>query len=202
MFQVSRATVREAIRIVQARGLVVAEHGVGVRVVDSTAAVAADAVSRMLSWKGAGPKDIFEVRLMLECHGAELAASRATEEEIEAIAAAIEEMATKRPTLRENVELDFDFHLRVAESSHNLVLVTLLNSIKGLLFDSISAAHAIDGRSEVRIRFHDNILQCIRDRDSVAAYRAMRAHLDETIELVSIAEASSAWLEGGGDPPR
>lgn len=194
---VSRPTVREAIRILQSRGLVLAQHGVGVRVTDRTTKVAADSILRMLKQKGVGSHDMLEVRLMLECQAAALAAERATPADISTIAAAIEAMAVQPRSLEENVKFDFDFHLRVAEASHNLVLVTLMDAIRDLLYKTILATHTLDSRIGIRISLHSAVLHGIQQHDPEAAQGAMRAHLEETKYLVSIVEAGQSTNAGG-----
>ncbi|MGI8483153.1 MAG: FadR/GntR family transcriptional regulator [Thermomicrobiales bacterium] len=160
--------------------------------IDHTSKVAADAILRMLRQKGVGSQDMLEVRLMLECQAAALAAERATPTDIAAIVAVIDEMAAQPKPLEANVRLDFDFHLRVAEASHNLVLVAIMNAIRDLLYDTISATHTLDSRIGVRLSCHSAVLIGIRNHDAEAAQKAMQAHLEQTKYLVKIVEAGQS----------
>ena len=181
---ISRPTVREALRELETRGLVVCRHGVGIQVTDGTLQAAIDSISLMLRRRGAGPRDMLEVRLMLECQGAALAAERATEEEVGAVAAAIDAMRAQPLTVEANVRVDLDFHLRVAEAAKNEVLLALVHAIRGLLLDTIAATYAVNPEIELRIEDHTRVLAAIRARDAVAAVEAMRTHLRRTEELV------------------
>ena len=71
---VSRATVREALRMLETRGLVTTRHGVGVQVADETHRVVSESIGLLLRRRGVGPADILEVRLILDCQAAALAA--------------------------------------------------------------------------------------------------------------------------------
>ncbi len=184
-FGVSRPTVRMALRTLETRGLVVTKHGVGVQVTDRTRQVATDSIGLMLRRQGAKPRDMLEVRLVLEGQGAALAASRATEEDCRAIAAAIEAMRDQILTIDQNVEADLAFHLRVAEASQNDVLVTLIHALRGLLRDTIAATYAGDPRIEARLEEHTRVLDAVIARDPTAAEAAMRTHLRRTERLLA-----------------
>ncbi len=194
---VSRSTLREAIRVLQSRGLVSVQHGIGIRVADRTSQVAADSILRMLKKKGFGSHDMLEVRLMLECQAAALAAERATEADIANISATIDEMAAQPKSVQENVKLDFDFHVRVAEASHNLVLVILVDAIRDLLYETIWATHSVDSRIAARVSFHSAVLRAIQQRDATAAHRTMKAHIEESKHAAWLTDGAQLYGQGG-----
>lgn len=183
-YNVSRATIREAVRKLEARGLVISRHGVGVQVADGTEQAVSDSISLLLQRRRVGPRDMLEVRLTLECQAAALAAERGSEEAIAAIAAAIDAMRDESLTIQEQVQHDLAFHLRVAEASQNVVLVALVHAIRGLLLDTITATFEANPTISERIAAHAMILAGIRARDPEAAHAAMRAHLLLTEELI------------------
>ena len=186
---ISRPTVREALRTLEARGLILSRHGVGAMVIDQTSQVAASSILLMLKRKGVGPEDMLEVRLMLECHAASLSAQRATDDDVADIAASVEAMrAQPRPTA-DNVRLDFAFHLAIAQASHNLVLVTLVDAIRDLLYDTIAATHASNPIIGIRLDAHGAVLDAIRRRDAEGAARAMAEHLKMTEFLIQLTRA-------------
>lgn len=188
---ISRPTVREALRTLEARGLIVSRHGVGALVIDQTSQVAASSILLMLKRKGVGPEDMLEVRLMLECQAASLSARRATDADLISIADAIEAMRVQPRPTAENVRLDFEFHLAIARASHNLVLVTLVDAIRDLLYDTIAATHASNADIALRVDAHGAILDAIRRRDAEAAARAMAAHLKMTEFLIQLIRAGA-----------
>jgi len=184
MLGVSRPTVRQALRTLEARGLVVPKHGIGVQVTDRTREAAIDAMGLMLLRRGSGPRDLLEVRLMLECQGAALAATRATDDDIHALSESINSMARQVSTIEQYVTADLSFHLHLAEASKNAVLVSLVHAIRGLLLDTIRATYAADGRTERRLHDHSRVLDAIVVRDADAADAAMRAHLRSTEDML------------------
>lgn len=183
-FGVSRPTVRQALRTLEARGLVITKHGVRAQVIDRTREVATDSISLLLLRSGSGPRDLLEVRRMLECQGAALAAQRATAADLSALAAAIDLMRNQSATVAEYVEGDLHFHLRLAEAARNGVLVAVTRAIRSLLLDTIAATYAVDGRTERRLRDHTRVLEAVVARDPIGAEAAMQAHLQSTEDML------------------
>jgi GntR family transcriptional repressor for pyruvate dehydrogenase complex len=199
---VSRATVREALRKLEAQGLVMSQHGVGVRVVDHTSKVAADSILMLLKRRGVGTRDMLEVRLILEGQGTALAAERATPEDIAAIRDAIDEMARQPRPTSENVRLDLDFHLRVAEASHNLVLIALVDAIRDLLYEVISLTHSDNPDVGTRIAHHTAVLRGIERHDPEIAAKAMTEHLNATRWMVDTIQAGKTETRPQGRSER
>lgn len=191
---VSRPTVRMALRTLETRGLVVTRQGVGAQVSDRTRQAVTDSIELMLLRGGANARDMLEVRLMLECQGASLAAQRATDDDLEKITAAIDAMADRHMAIEETVDADLHFHLRVAEASKNAVLVALVHAIRGLLRDTIAATWRINDRAEERVKDHADVLAAVAGRNPTAAEMAMRTHLCRTERLIEVLS------EGGAIP--
>jgi len=191
---VSRPTVRMALRTLETRGLVLTRQGVGVQVTDRTRQVVTDSIELMLLRGGAGPRDVLEVRLTLECQGAALAAQRATGDDLEAIASAIAAMSDRGMAVAATVDADLRFHLRVAEASKNAVLVALVHAIRGLLRDTIAATWRVNDQAEERLQDHADVLAAVTTRDPAAAEAAMRTHLCRTERLIEVIR------EGGAIP--
>lgn len=178
---VSRPTVRLALRTLETRGLIATRHGVGATVADRTREAAVDSIELMLQRIGAGPVDTLEVRAMLECQGAALAAERATDADLTAIAAAVAGMRRPGLTIPDLIELDLAFHLRLHEASKNAVLVALVHAIRGLLRDTIAATYDRDDRIAPRLAEHTRILAAVTAHDPAAALAAMETHLVSSV---------------------
>ncbi len=183
---VSRPTLRLALRTLEMRGLVVSKRGVGVQVTDRTHEVATDSIELMLQRDGGDIRDMLELRLILECHGAFLAAQRATDDDIAAIAETIEAMVDGDLTIGDCIELDLDFHVRLAEASKNTLLVALVRALRRLMLDTIAATHEIDHRTLRRQHAHALVMDAIKARDPEAAYVAMEEMLRSTEELLGV----------------
>lgn len=179
-FNVSRSTVREAITVLETRGLVQRQHGVGILVTDGSQAAAVSSLGLLLQTRKTTLRDLLEARIGLECLIAALAAGHATAAEIEAMEEAIAPMRHPGSTEDEYVQADFAFHLRLAEASHNAVYVVLVDAVRELLLESIRATYRLDGHTDRRLRDHTQILDAVRVRDAQAAHAAMRDHLHST----------------------
>lgn len=175
--KVSRTTMREAVRILEARGFIRRRHGIGIEVVDRSHEAATSSISLMLQRKQSSIRDLAEVRMALECEAAALAATRATDSDLRALAAAVEVMERPSSTIDEYIEADLDFHLRLVRSSHNGVLVSFINAVRDLLQASIRSTYVLDGRTERRLNDHVWILEAILKRDPDDARQAARSLL-------------------------
>ncbi len=191
---ISRPTVRLALRTLETRGLIATRHGVGATVADRTREAAVDSIELMLRQIGAGERDMLEVRSMLETQGAALAAGRATDDDLAAIAAAVDGMRAPNLTIPDLIELDLAFHLRLHEASRNAVLVALVHAIRGLLRDTIAATYDRDPRTSTRLAEHARILAAIASRDPAAAHAAMDSHLVSSVARPTLTEAAAVTV--------
>jgi GntR family transcriptional repressor for pyruvate dehydrogenase complex len=80
------------------------------------------------------------------------------------------------------VDADLDFHLALAEAAGNPLILSLLDSIVGLLREQRSRIFDVDGGPERGQFHHKRILAAIEERDPKAARKAMRAHLKQVLE--------------------
>lgn len=179
-FEVSRSTVREAITVLETRGLVQRQHGVGILVTDHSQAAAVSSLSLLLQTRKTTLRDLVEARIGLECLIASLAAGHASDAEVGALETTIAPMRHPGSTEEQYVQADLAFHLRLAEASHNAVYVVLVDAVRELLLESIRATYRLDGHTERRLRDHTRILDAVRARDPRAAHAAMRDHLHST----------------------
>jgi DNA-binding GntR family transcriptional regulator len=169
--KVSRTPVREALKRLEADGLVgEAEGGLAVRV-----------VSR---------EEITErcaVREVLEGTATELAAAAATEVELAAIQAVLEEEGaamTKGAPASVHAELNRAFHDAIWAASHNRYLTGLLRNLRDRL-RQLQPATTLDDeqRRLTALSEHQAIVDALRDRDGEAAARAARAHFRNAMAL-------------------
>lgn len=179
-FNVSRSTVREAIAVLETRGLLRRQHGMGILVTDGSQAAAVSSLSLLLQTRKTTLCDLLEARIGLECLIVSIAAAHATDAEIGAMEEAIAPMRCPGSSEEEYVQADLAFHLRLAEASHNTVYVVLVDAVRGPLLESIRATYRLDGHTDRRLRDHTRILDAVRARDAHAAHAAMRDHLHST----------------------
>ena len=174
--QISRSSVREALRVLEARGLVVRKHGIGVQVIDRAREAVEDSIELMLLRSGGGLRDLLELRGILESQAVVLAAARATADDIGELRDLVGEL--KRPgTVDEHLGSDFRFHVRLAEASQNRMLVALIHAIRGPLLRTVRAGYEADPEVELRATHHTQIVEAIAARDPKAAEAIIRRHL-------------------------
>jgi len=187
---ISRPVLREAIRVLEGRGLLKVKPGLGTYVCDMSAHDASAPLSLMLKL-GRKPhltRDLTEVRRMIEIEGAGLAAVRATDDDIAALEETIEAMDRAQHDAQAYTDHDLAFHLLLAKATHNSVVPRLLAPITDLLSGLILLSLQTNRSPQVGLFHHRRIIDCVRQRDTEAARLAMRSHLDASEQLVSSAQ--------------
>jgi GntR family transcriptional regulator, transcriptional repressor for pyruvate dehydrogenase complex len=177
-FGVSRTAVREAVKALREKGLVEAFPGKGTFITSDTSRTVRQTLDRMMK---AGQSEVTpnlaEVREILEPEIAALAAARAKEENLTAMREAFVVMDEARDDPDAFIEADLDFHLALAEAAANPLILSLIDSIVGLLREQRLRIFHVEGGPERGQYHHKRILEAVEHRDSQGARDAMRAHL-------------------------
>jgi GntR family transcriptional repressor for pyruvate dehydrogenase complex len=177
-FGVSRTAVREAVKALREKGLVEAYPGRGTFITSGTSHSIRQTLDRMIKvGQPEGTANLAEVREILEPDIAALAATRADEENLAAMREAIAVMDSTRQDADAFIEADLDFHLALAEAASNPLILSLIDSIVGLLREQRKRIFYVDGGPERGQYHHKRILEAVEHRDSQGAREAMRAHL-------------------------
>jgi GntR family transcriptional regulator, transcriptional repressor for pyruvate dehydrogenase complex len=177
-FGVSRTAVREAVKTLREKGLVEAYPGRGTFITNGTARSIQQTLDRMIrSGQTEGTVHLTEVREILEPEIAALAAQRVDEEMLSAMREAIAVMEAARQESEAFIEGDLDFHLALAEAAGNPLILSLIDSIVGLLREQRTRTYFVNGGPERGQYHHRRILEAIEHRDAAGAREAMRAHL-------------------------
>jgi GntR family transcriptional regulator, transcriptional repressor for pyruvate dehydrogenase complex len=172
---VSRTVIREAMRILGARGLVEVSQGKLPRVKPADPAHVVDSLATFLQRAEHSLLNLTEVRLQLETAIAALAARRATADQL----AAMEEMNRRLVgpgTLDQRIDADLRFHALLAEATQNPVFGVLLEPLAHLMRLSRKATLSRTGADRA-VDGHRAILEAIRRGDPEAARQAMLEHL-------------------------
>lgn len=177
---VSRATVRDAIRILEVRGYVERLHGIGVKVNNKSIEVAISFMSDMLDRNEISYNEVFEIRTLLEPKACFLAAKNASKDDINKLEAYLNTMDKRSPSSESYQECDHNFHARIAKASGNRLLYTIMESYSPLLFRQISEADKKDRQGEPELHYHRDIFNCIVDSDPEGAMEGMLTHLIRT----------------------
>lgn len=175
-FGVSRTVIREAIRRLAERGMILVAHGRRHRVRPPSPEVAADHLSLLMKRGQGSLRDLIELRMPLETEIVRLAAQRATSEDLAALKACLE-AHREAETLSEQVQRDMQFHQLLAQASHNVTFTVVLEAVSELLTASRERTIGRVGNSRA-VRHHEKILEAIVAGDADSAAAAMRAHLE------------------------
>src|SRR6202167_4573033 len=181
-FGVSRTAVREGVKTLREKGLVEAYSGRGTFVTNGTSFAVRQSLDLMIRTnKQEGSVNLSGLRLVLEPEIAGLAAEHMEEQLLTTMREAVAEMDRNLHDPDAYVEADLDFHLALAEAADNPLILSLLDSIVGLLREQRSRIFNVDGGPERGQFHHKRILAAIDQRDSEAAREAMRAHLKQVL---------------------
>jgi len=187
-FGVSRVSVREAIRSLEAVGLINVQHGRGAFVTDRRSGVG-QPMARWLQLHEGEVLELHRVRGALDELAAQSAAELQDREGIAKIGAAHqalrEAVGADVPTA-ELMLLDIDFHVAIAEASGNRLLYDLLYDLHTYLAESRKFVLATPDRPPQSVREHGKIVDAIGAGDPAAARAAMRRHIASISELVGL----------------
>jgi GntR family transcriptional regulator, transcriptional repressor for pyruvate dehydrogenase complex len=182
-FGVSRTAVREAVKALREKGLVEAYPGRGTFITDGTSYTIGQSLDRMMKiGQPEGSAYLAEVRETLEPEIAALAARRADEEDLASMRELISVMDSARKDPEAFIEADLDFHLALAEAAANPLILSLIDSIVGLLREQRMRIFHVEGGPERGQYHHKRILEAIEHRDPLGAREAMKAHMRQVRE--------------------
>ena len=181
-FQVSRTTVREAIRTLESMKLVQSRQGNGTYVLASSEESLIQPLAAALFNEKDDIRDIFYIRKIIEPHVAELAAENATtqeKEELERILRKQEECIGRGENI---IETDSAFHNLIVKATKNRVMERLIIALIDLLKQSREnylIEDENDERANRSLEGHQRVLSAIKNGDGDAARNSMIKHLDE-----------------------
>lgn len=176
-FNVGRSTVREALKSLGMAGLVESRRTSGTFVTTNYRGFLHDKVKWTALLTEHEILNITQVRLALEGQAAMLAAERATPEELSKIEELIGELEQSLDEPEEAARIDLDFHVAVAEASHNKLLLTLVLSLRNLIHDFLKLGYVRRKTSDIILQEHRRLFAAIQAHDADTAEQEMRAHL-------------------------
>jgi GntR family transcriptional repressor for pyruvate dehydrogenase complex len=186
-FGVSRVTVREALRMLESSGLV--EIRVGARGGAFVTAPSSDRVGEgladLLTLSVISAADVTEVRMILEAGIVPLVCERATEEDLAELEAICQRSEAALAAGDCSMDLSLEFHVRVAQATHNPAIAMLVESFRGPILMSLQQAQeAAPEMGGLGTREHEQFIEAVRHRDADTASKLMREHLERTAHHV------------------
>ena len=170
LFGVSRPSLREAVKTLEANRRVVVKHGTGVWIQPP------DPMRHLAIDREVGLRELFAMREVLEVPGAGWAAESGEPAAVGALYGVLEEMegSTHIDELR---RLDVDFHMRIAEMAGNRFLLRTVDVLHAMLQQGMETTLTIPGRIPRSRLEHRRIADAIAAKDGDRARRMMKAHI-------------------------
>ena len=182
-FNVSRHSVREAIRSLERENVLQSRPGSGTFVMVGSSQAIVDYLALAVLKEKDRLAEIFQFREMLEPQIAALAADNATPGDIDHLEELYKQQmqAESRQVL---IQLDNEFHLTLARATGNEVLSSVVDRINDILSQTRLEAHQSTTRAESSLEGHARIVRAIAAHDAEAASQAMQGHLKVIKDLV------------------
>nr|WP_235949483.1 FadR/GntR family transcriptional regulator [Candidatus Frankia alpina] len=193
--QMSRTTVREALRILEVQGLVRIKTGRsgGAFVQVPGEESVASSVSLMIRGRQIRLAALLETREAIEPACARLAARYRTDADLARLAHADEAIAAEEGSLTDFLRANVDWHVAVAVASHNELLTGFISALSEAIYTSTDNRGFVDAEvRRVTAQAHQSITEAIRGRDADAAFRRMTRHVHEYVQAVLEVEERTA----------
>ncbi len=177
-FGVSRIVARDALRTLEAQGIVEIKvgSGGGARIAQGNARLFAEALAVQLDLAGVTAAEIMDAQRAIECLAAELAAINATSEDHARLRALLADAESKMDDVPAFTRSSHEFHLAVAEASHNRALVVQLISLQHVSWPAQNPT--LTSRVARRVLdVHKELAALIEMRDPAGARRLMDDHV-------------------------
>lgn len=192
-FGIARTSLREALKAMELVGMLDSRVGDGTFVCPRS-----EFLSRPLLWAFTGAdhnelREIMEARAVIEENLAGFAAKRSSDEDIERIGAAIDQMRDCIAAGASILDADMSFHLAVAAAARNEVLQNAVQLLRNITRQWLHYKVQLPNVASSVLKRHEAIYRAIAAHKPNAARSAMRRHLDETLQLVmEVVEKHSA----------
>jgi GntR family transcriptional repressor for pyruvate dehydrogenase complex len=191
-FNVSKGTIRDALRTLEASGAIEIRTGVkgGVRVANGDPLRFADILAMQLQMSGVGRVDVIEAQARLEAAAADMAASQATPDDIEKLRGLLLS-SEQLKAAGDYRDISYEFHEAVAWASHNLTLIAILRAVQALRKEPLPEERPhVPKRAAQLFDVHHAIFDAIERHDGEEAARLMTDHLRANIDYPQQAAAS------------
>lgn len=177
--QVSRTSVREALRALETLGLVEARHGEGNFINDNLENSLLEPLSIVFLLLGSKSEEILELRKILEPETAAIAAKNITSAQIAELKKLADEL-NNTESVETSAFLDKQFHYKIAEASGNLLISTIMFSLSSLIEEYIENSQIHTFNKDLVKVHHEEICRALETHDCTAASEAVKKHLEFT----------------------
>ncbi len=190
-FGVSRVTVREALRVLEANGLVDIRVGArgGAFVTAPSSRMVGEGIADLISLSSLTALEVTEARMVFELGLVALACERATEEDIAALYEICDRSSAALESEDYPLTLSAEWHSRFARCTHNRAIALLAESLHDPMIRSLQEARSTAPSHGRRgVEEHRALVDAVAEHDVERATELMRVHLTRTASRVSGAE--------------
>ena len=179
-FQASRISVREALKSMEAAGLLTIKRGAGAFVAEVSSKPMTDSLSSFLRIKKISINELTEARIIFEPSIVRLATERITPEDFQELDRNVEETARIIKSNAPASSINIEFHSLLARATHNLVISltmeNMFNVTKEWTLEEGGDHKKILRLDTQALLYHQKILKALRERDSQKVYELMLKH--------------------------
>ena len=177
-FGVSRPTLREALKSLIAMGFLEVKQAKRTFVKSMISERMQDPLSLLIKTDTQTIFDLIEVRKAMEAWSAFHAAQRATEEDMKQLESIIKEMKVASEKGRSWEKEDADFHLAIAQATHNTIQTHIMSTIYDLLRESVARVFTNRAKVKKLLQQHHRIFNAIKSHSPGEARDKTLEHLD------------------------
>ena len=181
LFNVSRVTVRHALSKLITLGLLETKLGEGTYVKEVNPGVYMKEMIPYIILNKESIREVLEFRLVIETETAGIAAERITDADILRLEKCLERMINFKDVLDKYVYEDLHFHMIVAKSTKNSLIIQVNNIVREIIRGTIKNVTEEIG-SEVGLKYHKLLIEAFKQRDAEMAKKMMCEHLQQTVE--------------------
>jgi GntR family transcriptional regulator, transcriptional repressor for pyruvate dehydrogenase complex len=178
-FQVSRTSVREALRALETEGLIVSRTGMGNFIAELPVETLVASLAKLLIEEKNALADIFELRKLIEPQIASLAAERAAPADIDRMKRLLEKQREQVQNGATGVDADSEFHFAIGQATQNHAIEKLVSGLLDVLSHSREESLQTPGRRQASIDSHRAIVTAIEAHDEEEAREAMLRHIQQ-----------------------
>jgi GntR family transcriptional regulator, transcriptional repressor for pyruvate dehydrogenase complex len=188
-FQVGRSAIREALTALRAMGLIEIRQGEGTYVKAFESEQISFPLSTAILMNPEDTAHLLEVRKILEAGTVFSAAKKRTDIQLQAMEAALDEMKKANGNEELGEKADLKFHLAIAESSQNPLLISLMNHVSGLMGETMKETRRLwlYSKQTTTDRLHDehySIYHAIKEQDAEQARNLMLSHIENVEDIL------------------
>jgi len=181
-FGTSRPSVREALSALEILGITESRGGKGNFIKDNLDTLLYEQKFRELE-EEESPFELLEARKAVETEIVDLAAKKATKEDIDAIYESLYKMKGAMSNIPKMMELDREFHMNIARAAHNNLLFSMMTYLSNLLNEKLwinmkEKTWNLPGYPQKYLKEHTEIFNAIKNKDSKNARKQVSHHLD------------------------